>query len=108
MGATGRCGRERETPPNGIWRKFRTRLAEKLTATGYPYRIDKHFAIFRDPLGQDRDNFIWAPGKVVVEPPSRVNANADNVIALALRQRASEVEHELLIESPFHFRRCDY
>ena len=81
--------------------KFRTRLADKLAATGYPYPIDEHFADLRARLVKIRDNFIWAPGKVVVEHPSRVNANADNVIALALRQRASEVEHELLVESPY-------
>ena len=50
---------------------------------------------------QIRDNFIWAPGKVFVEHPSRVDTNADNVIALALRERANEVERELLIESPY-------
>ena len=33
--------------------------------------------------------------------PPGLTANADNVIALALRQRASEVERELLIESPY-------
>ena len=82
-------------------RDFRKRLQEKLTATGYPYPIDEHLAGLRDRLVQIRDNFIWAPGKVFVEQPSRVDANADNVIALALRERASQVERELLIESPY-------
>ena len=80
---------------------LRKRLAEKLAATGYPYPIDEQLAGLRERLVQIRDNFIWAPGKVFVEQPSRVDNNADNVIALALRQRASEVEHELLIESPY-------
>ena len=82
-------------------RDFRKRLQEKLAATGYPYPIDEQLAGLRARLLQIRDNFIWAPGKVFVEQPSRVDANADNVIALALRQRASEVERELLIESPY-------
>ncbi len=64
------------------WRK---RLKEKLAATAYPYPIDEHLAGLRDRLVQIRDNFIWAPGKVFVEQPSRVDANADNVIASALR-----------------------
>ena len=81
--------------------RFRTRLAEKIAATGYPYPVDERFADLRARLVKIRDNFIWAPGKVVVEHPSRVNANADNIIALALRQRTSEVERELLIESPY-------
>ena len=82
-------------------RGLRKRLEEKLAATGYPYPIDEHFADLRSRLVQIRDKFIWAPGKVFVEQPSRVDSNADNVIALALRQRANEVERELLIESPY-------
>ena len=80
---------------------FRKRLKEKLAATGYPYPIDEQLAGLRERLVQIRDNFIWAPGKVLVEHPSRVDSNADNVIALALRQRASEVEREVLVESPY-------
>jgi cardiolipin synthase C len=80
---------------------FRKRLAEKLAATGYPYPIDEHLAGLRARLVQIRDNFIWAPGKVFVEHPSRVETNADNVIAAALRERASQVERELSIESPY-------
>jgi putative cardiolipin synthase len=82
-------------------RAFRKRLAEKLAATGYPYPIDEHLAGLRARLVQIRDNFIWAPGKVFVEHPSRVETNADNVIAAALRERASQVERELSIESPY-------
>jgi putative cardiolipin synthase len=80
---------------------LRKRLQEKLAATGYPYPIDEHLAGLRDRLVQIRDNFIWAPGKVLVENPSRVDANADNIIASALRERISEVEREVLIESPY-------
>ena len=80
---------------------FRKRLGEKLAATGYPYPIDEHFADLRTRLVRIRDDFIWAPAKVFVENPSRVAADADAVIAAALRQRASEVERELLIESPY-------
>jgi cardiolipin synthase C len=82
-------------------RDLRKRLQEKLAATGYPYPIDEQLAGLRARLLQIRDNFIWAPGKVFVEQPSRVDKNADNVIALALRERASQVERELLIESPY-------
>ena len=80
---------------------FRKRLEEKLTATGYPYPIDEHLADLRSRLVEIRDTFTWAPGKVFVENPSRVTADADAVITAALRQRANEVERELLIESPY-------
>jgi putative cardiolipin synthase len=82
-------------------RDLRKRLEEKLTAKGYPYPIHEQHAGLRERLVQIRDSFIWAPGKVFVEQPSRVEANAENVIALALRERASQVEHELSIESPY-------
>ena len=82
-------------------RDLRKRLEEKLTAKGYPYPIHEQHAGLRERLVQIRDSFIWAPGKVFVEQPSRVEANAENVIASALRERASQVEHELSIESPY-------
>ena len=82
-------------------RTFRKRLEEKLAATGYPYPVDEQYRWPARALVQIRDNFIWAPGRVLVEHPSRVDSNADNVIAMALRQRTSEVERELLIESPY-------
>jgi cardiolipin synthase C len=80
---------------------LRKRLEEKLSATGYPYPIDERLDGLRARLVQIRDNFIWAPGKVIVENPSRVDTIAANVIAAALRQRSSEVEREVLIESPY-------
>ena len=82
-------------------RDLRKRLEEKLAATGYPYPVNEQLAGLRERLVQIRDSFIWAPGKVFVEQPSRVEANEENVIALALRERASQVEHELSIESPY-------
>jgi cardiolipin synthase C len=83
-------------------RTFRKRLAEKLAATSPPYPIDQNIADLRARLVQIRDNFIWARGSVFVEQPSRVSTDvAPGVIAEALRQRVSEVERELLIESPY-------
>jgi cardiolipin synthase C len=78
-----------------------TRLEEQIAATGYPYPIDHTVTELWARLVQARDDFIWAPGRVLVEHPSRVTANADNVIAAALAQRAGEVEREILIESPY-------
>jgi putative cardiolipin synthase len=82
-------------------RDFRKRLEEKLAATGYPYPINEHLEGLRSRLIEIRDTFTWAPAKVLVEHPSRVATDAGNVIALALRERANEVERELLIESPY-------
>ena len=78
------------------------RLEENVSAKGYPYPIYQSLDELRTRLINIRDNFIWANGKVLVEDPSRVNTGAEiGVIHNALTQRVSEVEHELLIESPY-------
>jgi len=78
------------------------RFEQQGTATGYPYPIYENVADLRARLVQIRDRFIWAPGRVFVEDPARVDtADAPQVIATALRQRVSEVKRELLIESPY-------
>ena len=78
------------------------RLEQKVAGTGYPYPIYENVADLRGRLVQVRDRFIWAPGRVFVEDPARVNtADAPQVIATALRQRLSEVKREVLVESPY-------
>jgi len=78
------------------------RLEENVNAAGYPYPIYESPDELRSRLVQIRDNFIWAPGSVLVEHPSRVNTEAEiGVIHKALSQRLSEVEREILIESPY-------
>jgi len=62
---------------------------------------DERIADLRARLAQVRDGFVWAPGRVLVERPSKVSDNTESVIATALGQRTSEVEHELLVESPY-------
>ena len=81
---------------------LRKRLEEKLAATGYPYPVNEQLAGLRERLVQIRDNFIWAPGKVFVEQPSRVETPMRTTSSL--RHSANgpvEVEHELSIESPY-------
>jgi putative cardiolipin synthase len=78
------------------------KLDENISAAGYPYPIDESLAGLRDRLVQIRDQFIWAPGHVYAEDPSRVDREGrGQVIYEALRQRVSEMKHELLIESPY-------
>jgi len=78
------------------------RLEANIAAAGYPYLIDQQLADLEARLIQIRDNFIWGPGRVVVEQPSRVHTDANpGVIYQALSKRAHEVQRELLIESPY-------
>ena len=78
------------------------RLSAKIAVTGYPYPIDEHLAGLRARLVQIRDEFIWAPGRVLAEDPARVSTDdGGNIITEAILQRIGETERELLIESPY-------
>src|SRR5262245_5884141 len=77
------------------------RLDENITAAGYPYPVNESVADLRNRLAEIRDKFIWAPGRVYAENPSRVDAeDGGKVIYQALRERVQQTKHELLIESP--------
>jgi len=78
-----------------------TRLEKSIDAEGYPYPMYESVEKLRSRLVQFREDFIWAPGRVLVEHPSRVSSNSENVIGAALAQRAGETQHELLVESPY-------
>src|SRR6516225_4955566 len=92
----------KELPTEKDWQAMLKRLEENISAAGYPYPIYQNVDEVRTRLVQIRDNFIWAPGKVLVEHPSRVKTGADiGVIHNALSQRVNEVEREILIESPY-------
>lgn len=81
---------------------LRKRLAEKISNAGYPYPVDEQIAEHRAHIIEIRDHFVWAPGRVLVEDPARVNSDdGGKVITDALLQRISETERELLIESPY-------
>jgi putative cardiolipin synthase len=92
----------KELPTERDWKAMLKRFEENVNAAGYPYPIYQNLDELRARLVQIRDNFIWAPGNVLVEYPSRVNTAAEiGVIHNALSQRLSEVELEVLIESPY-------
>jgi cardiolipin synthase C len=81
---------------------IKKKLADEISAAEYPYPIDETLGDLRARLVQIRDRFIWAPGRVYVEQPSRVNGeDGGTIIAEALRQRVRDTQHELLIESPY-------
>lgn len=82
--------------------EVKKKLADEISAAGYPYPIDETLADLQARLVQIRDRFTWAPGHVYVDQPSRVDGEGDGrVIAQALRQRVRDTQHEFLIESPY-------
>ena len=92
----------KELPTEKDWKAMLKQLEDNISATGYPYPIYQNLDELRTRLVQIRDNFVWAPGSVLVEHPSRVATDAEiGVIHKALSLRLSEVEHEVLIESPY-------
>jgi putative cardiolipin synthase len=92
----------KELPTEKDWKAMLKRLEDNISATGYPYPIYQNLDELRTRLVQIRDNFIWSPGSVLIEHPSRVATDAEiGVIHKALSLRLSEVEHEVLIESPY-------
>ena len=58
------------------------RLAAKIAAAGYPYPIDEHLDGLRSRLVQIRDEFIWAPGRVLAEDPARVSTDDGGKMSL--------------------------
>ena len=92
----------KELPTEKDRKAMLKRLEENISAAGYPYPIYQNVGDLRARLVQIRDNFTWAPGHVLVELPDRVETPVDtDVIRKALSQRVSEVEREILIESPY-------
>jgi putative cardiolipin synthase len=84
------------------FRAARKWQADNIAAAGYPYPIEQQVGEMRAQLVQIRDNFSWAPGRVLVDDPSKVGTQTDTgVIAEALIKRSNEVERELLIESAY-------
>ena len=80
----------------------RKRLQEKIATAGFPYPMHRNIDEMRARLVQIRDHLTWAPGAVLVESPTRVGTPVGvGVIQAALGRRVSEMERELLIESPY-------
>lgn len=81
---------------------LKERLTAKIAAAGYPYPIDERIADLRARLGEVKAAFIWAPGRVLVEDPARVDDEDDGrVMREAVVQRLAQTKHEVIVESPY-------
>ena len=95
-----------EVPSEDEIRAIRARSEELAAETPYPYPVyqdnnqDLHARLLRA-----RDQFIWAPGHVFVENPSRVTTDPSRVIVTALAERIGRADHEVSIESPYFVMR---
>ena len=72
------CRRDDErTLAEKDWKVRQEQFEESVNAAGYPYPIYQNVDELRARLVQIRNNFIWAPGHVLVELPDRVETDAE-------------------------------
>ncbi|MBI2253638.1 MAG: phospholipase D family protein [Proteobacteria bacterium] len=82
--------------------KRRAQLSRNVADAGYPFAVDEQIAKLRQDLTLLRDAFTWAPGRALVEDPTRVNNDAGSlVITDAIVDRLDHTSKEVLIESPY-------
>jgi len=79
-------------------RSFRERIA----AEPYPYPLDQDVAALRADLTSIRDQFIWAPGKIVWNDPDDIKAGVEQGrMYRAFIRKLDTLQKELLIESAY-------
>ena len=77
-------------------------LREMISKEQYPYPLDEDVQSLREQLKEIRDNFIWAPGKVVWDDPSIIEEGKERaVMHEALHRKVQTLQKELLIESAY-------
>jgi len=82
--------------------KRRQTLSKNIAAAGFPFAVDEEIDKLRQDLTLLRNAFIWAPGRALVEDPTRVDNDSGNlVITDAIIDRLDHTNKELLIESPY-------
>ena len=68
----------------------------------YPYRLDIRRQDLLKRLREIRDELIWAKAEVLYDPPDKGRSTEQQPgVAERLSELAGEVQHDLLIESPY-------
>lgn len=80
----------------------RENLRRQIDSGNYPYPLDEDVSELRSRLLSIRDEFIWAPGKIVWNDPADIKAGEKhgNMIK-ALHRKLHSTHQELLIESAY-------
>jgi len=75
-----------------------TRIAED----EYPYPLDQDVDDLKSALAAIRDQFVWAPGRIVWDDPAGIEEGiAEGVMIRRLFSKARTLQSELLIESAY-------
>jgi putative cardiolipin synthase len=73
-----------------------------LAENPYPYPLDQDVAALRSELSSIRDQFIWAPGRIVWNDPAAIEQGIQaGVIFKAFDKKIQTLQKELLIESAY-------
>lgn len=77
-------------------------LREQIVSGNYPYPLDEDVSKLRSRLLAIRDNFIWAPGKIVWNDPAEIDQGFhQGAMIKALYSKMQNLNKELLIESAY-------
>jgi len=77
-------------------------LREQIAAVDYPHPLDQDVGTLVSELSAIRDQFIWAPGRVVWDDPQRITEGiAQGAMAEALFRKVDTLQTELLMESAY-------
>jgi phosphatidylserine/phosphatidylglycerophosphate/cardiolipin synthase-like enzyme len=83
-------------------RATRTTVRDWLAENPYPYPLDQDVAALRSELSSIRDQFIWAPGRIVWNDPAAIEQGIQaGVIFKAFDKKIQTLQKELLIESAY-------
>jgi putative cardiolipin synthase len=83
-------------------RATRMTVRDWLAENPYPYPLDQDVAALRSELSSIRDQFIWAPGRIVWNDPAAIEQGIQaGVIFKAFDKKIQTLQKELLIESAY-------
>ena len=77
-------------------------MSDHAREKAYPYPLEEDVAALRAEMAEIRDNFVWAPGRVVWDDPSTVQEGREaSVLFDAFSRKLQTIQRELLIESAY-------
>jgi putative cardiolipin synthase len=77
-------------------------IRAEIAKTSYPHPLDQDVNDLASELTSIRDQFVWAPGQIVWDDPSRIREGiAQGAMIKKLYQKVDSLDEELLIESAY-------
>jgi putative cardiolipin synthase len=81
---------------------FLETVHQRIAEDKYPYPLDQDIDDLKSGLASIRDQFIWAPGRIVWDDPAAIREGiAEGVMIQSLFRKADTLQSEVLIESAY-------